>query len=78
MAKRRTLFENQFDTDHSWHGTTFENHLITIGATDPYQVLDKIQDLYDVNLPMDMVSFVEKFGTYTVKKREFQWHLKGR
>ena len=77
MAKTRKILENQFDTDHSWHGITHKNHLSTIGMDDQFVVLDKITNLYDVNLPMDMVSFVEKFGTYTVKKREFHWHLQG-
>jgi len=74
MAKVR---QNQLLAGKRWHGLTTENHLTSVYMDNPVQMLDRIEHLYDVNLGMDFVSFMNQFDTYEVDRRRYSWPLLG-
>ena len=73
----RKVRENQLYEGKSWHGFTPKEHLINVFQEDPYLISDKIEQILDINLGMDFVSFMSKFGTHTVPKERYQWALQG-
>ena len=76
MAKQK-LVENQLFEGKSWNGFTPKQHLVNALDWNPVDIMDKVTQLYDVNLGEDFVSMVSKHGTYYIEpgKDEFQWKL---
>ena len=53
---------NQLYSGKNWHGFTPKEHLVNIFQEDPFLISQKVEQLQDMNLGMDFVSFMNKFG----------------
>ena len=76
MAKQK-LLENQLLEGKSWNGFTPKQHLVNALDWNPVDIMDKVTQLYDVNLGEDFVSMVSKHGIHYIEpgKDEYQWKL---
>lgn len=76
MARQKYL-ENQLFEGKSWNGFTSKNHLVNAFEFNPTHIMDKVTQLYDVNLGEDFVSMIMKHGTHEIDpgKDEYEWKL---
>lgn len=61
-----------------WSGLTTENHLGAMYGLEPILVSPLINNIYDVNMGLDIDRFMDKFPVLTIEDdRSFEWLLQG-
>lgn len=59
-----------------WAGLTTENHLASLFGTNPIMISDMIENIYSVNLGLDLDRFMDQFPTLEIEKdAPYEWML---
>src|SRR5574343_421247 len=72
------VFPNQVYEPKDFSGLVTENNLGALFQEKPIQISQYIERLYEVNLPDDMLTLINKYPTHEIEDdREFEWMLQG-
>ncbi len=72
------VFPNQVYEPKDFSGLVTENNLGLLFQEKPIQLSNYIDRLFEVNLPDDMLTLLNKYPTYEIEDdREFEWLLQG-
>ena len=72
------VFPNQVYEPKDFSGLVTENNLGLLFQEKPIQISQYIDRLYEVNLPDDMLTLLNKYPTYEIEDdREYEWMLQG-
>lgn len=72
------VFPNQVYEPKDFSGLVTENNLGALFQEKPIQISQYIERLYEVNLPDDMLTLLNKYPTHEIEDdREYEWMLQG-